>query len=243
MATASRGLIVCGRQLNSRGRDRLARRQRRIPRDRRADLPGAAEERPRARRVAVRLDRARSPGGPRARAGDSGSGISRRRSRSASGSDRSRACTRSRSIPTTAGTTPTARAATILRADPTAAAERCHSASDDAENTEWTGAWKRHGAVAGAAIQEALAVADAPTEPAVHAALGRLYADGDLRLRPRACLSATRGLRRGRACSGPVPVQPRREQDRRPGLVGDRRGGASDRPTWLVLGDLCLYRP
>jgi 2-succinyl-5-enolpyruvyl-6-hydroxy-3-cyclohexene-1-carboxylate synthase len=137
---------------------------------------------------------------------------------------------------------PNRRAATILRADPTAAAEALSQRLGRRENTAWTGAWKRHGAVASAAIQAALAADDAPTEPAVHAALGRLYADGDL-----VYTASSMPIRDQEAFVEAGPARVRflcnRGANGIDGLVSSGIGAAAanDCPTWLVLGDLCLY--
>jgi 2-succinyl-5-enolpyruvyl-6-hydroxy-3-cyclohexene-1-carboxylate synthase len=137
---------------------------------------------------------------------------------------------------------PNRRAATILRADPTRAAEALSRRLGRRENLDWTGAWTELGAAAGNAIQDALAELGRPTEPGVHAALGGLYADGEL-----VYTASSMPIRDQEAfvASGPARVRflCNRGANGIDGLVSSGIGAAaaSGQPTWIVLGDLCLY--
>jgi 2-succinyl-5-enolpyruvyl-6-hydroxy-3-cyclohexene-1-carboxylate synthase len=137
---------------------------------------------------------------------------------------------------------PNRRAATILRADPSAAAEALSQRLGRRENTEWTGAWRLNAAAAGDAIREAIAADDVPTEPAAHAALGRLYADGDI-----VYTASSMPIRDQESFLAAGPARVRflcnRGANGIDGLVSSGIGAAaaSEHPTWLVLGDLCLY--
>lgn len=137
---------------------------------------------------------------------------------------------------------PGRRATTILRADPVAAAEALSRRLGRRHNAEWTDAWMELAAAAGVAIHDALAADDRPTEPAVHAALGRLYADGDL-----VYTASSMPIRDQEAFVAAGPGRVRflcnRGANGIDGFVSSGIGAAraSGRPTWIVLGDLCLY--
>ena len=137
---------------------------------------------------------------------------------------------------------PNRRAATILRADPTRVAEALSRRLGRRENAEWTGAWRHLAGVAASAIKDALAETDGPTEPGVHAALGRLYADGDV-----VYTASSMPIRDQEAflASGPARVRLlcNRGANGIDGLVSSGIGAAaaSGHATWIVVGDLCLY--
>ena len=121
---------------------------------------------------------------------------------------------------------PTNRAAAILRADPTELAAGW-AARLEREPRGEPAAWLEAEGAAREALVEALAtsgIGAAISEPALHLALGRAHRDGDLvytassmAIRDQeAFLPCWRGRRA-------LPLQPRRQRDRRPRLLGDRR--------------------
>ncbi len=82
-----------------------------------------------------------------------------------------------------------------------------------------------------------------PTEPGAHAALGRLYADGDLVYTASSMpIRDQESFVAAGPAVGALPLQPRRERHRRAGLVrASAPPSASGRPTWIVTGDLGLF--
>jgi 2-succinyl-5-enolpyruvyl-6-hydroxy-3-cyclohexene-1-carboxylate synthase len=137
---------------------------------------------------------------------------------------------------------PNRRAATLLRADPTATADALTRRLGRRENAEWSEAWRDAAGAAAEAIRGELAEITGPSEPGVHAALGGLYADGDL-----VYTASSMPIRDQEAYvpSGPARVRflCNRGANGIDGLVSSGIGAAksSGQPTWLVLGDLCLY--
>ncbi len=137
---------------------------------------------------------------------------------------------------------PNRRAATLLRADPTATADALTRRLGRRENAEWSEAWRDAAGATAEAIRGALGQIPGPSEPGVHAALGRLYADGDL-----VYTASSMPIRDQEAYvpSGPARVRflCNRGANGIDGLVSSGIGAAksSRQPTWLVLGDLCLY--
>jgi 2-succinyl-5-enolpyruvyl-6-hydroxy-3-cyclohexene-1-carboxylate synthase len=137
---------------------------------------------------------------------------------------------------------PNRRAATLLRADPTATADALTRRLGRRENAEWSEAWRDAAGAAADAIRGALGQIPGPSEPGVHAALGGLYADGDL-----VYTASSMPIRDQEAYvpSGPARVRflCNRGANGIDGLVSSGIGAAksSGQPTWLVLGDLCLY--
>ena len=206
-----------------------ARGRLRLPDPARADLAAPLRRpRPLARRLGLRLDRARPPRLPGA-----GPRPAVRRDADLASSlrdvDRRRPSPSRSSIAPHGWNEPTNRADEIVRADPAAVAKglasRLGPARAAGAAVHWTADWLRAGERAAAAIRSDLEGESEPSEPGVHAALGGLYADGDLvytassmpiRDQEAFCAAA-----RGR---GHVPGQPGRERHRRPGLVGRRRG-------------------
>ena len=72
-----------------------------------------------------------------------------------------------------------------------------------------------------------------PTEPGAHAALSRLYADGDLVYTASSMpIRDQEAFVPSASTPGEIPLQPGRERDRRPDLLGDRRRGR-ERPPHL----------
>jgi 2-succinyl-5-enolpyruvyl-6-hydroxy-3-cyclohexene-1-carboxylate synthase len=137
---------------------------------------------------------------------------------------------------------PNRRAATLLRADPTATADALTRRLGRRENAEWSEAWRDAAGATADAIRGALGQIPGPSEPGVHAALGRLYADGDL-----VYTASSMPIRDQEAYvpSGPARVRflCNRGANGIDGLVSSGIGAAKScgQPTWLVLGDLCLY--
>ena len=229
VATASRGLIVCGRQRLAPRGDRLARRQRRIPviAEPTSQLRLGAHDRElvvwpydsiaRVRPAALEPELVIA------------SAICRRRSRCASGSDRSRPA-RDRIDPLHGWNDPNRPPRRCCAPIPGAAADALSARLGRRENADWIEAWKRaepppprdrgrrraRRRPVGARRARRARRAVRRRRPRLH---GLEHAD------PR-----PGGLRRGGACAGPVPVQPRRERDRRARLVGDRRGGRQPSP-------------
>jgi 2-succinyl-5-enolpyruvyl-6-hydroxy-3-cyclohexene-1-carboxylate synthase len=142
---------------------------------------------------------------------------------------------------------PSVRAETVIRADPavlaSGLAERLErsEASRGAEG-RWPSAWVRSAAAAGAAIEGQLERVERPSEPGVHATLGRLYADGDL-----VYTASSMPIRDQEAFlpSGVAGVRflCNRGANGIDGLVSSAAGAAaaSGRATWVLIGDLGLY--
>ena len=140
---------------------------------------------------------------------------------------------------------PTNRADAIVRADPAAVAkgvaDRLGSARAAGAAVHWTADWLRAGERAAAAIESALTGESEPSEPGVHARLGRLYADGDLvytassmPIRDQEAFLA--------AAATTVTFLANRGANGIDGLVSSGAGAAiaSGRPAWIVTGDLGL---
>jgi 2-succinyl-5-enolpyruvyl-6-hydroxy-3-cyclohexene-1-carboxylate synthase len=137
---------------------------------------------------------------------------------------------------------PNRTASALLRAAPGPTADALSARLGRRENADWTEAWKRAAATAAEAIEDELGRVDGPSEPGVHAALARLYADGDL-----VYTASSMPIRDQEAFvpSGPARVRflCNRGANGIDGLVSSGIGAAvaTGRPTWIVLGDLCLY--
>jgi 2-succinyl-5-enolpyruvyl-6-hydroxy-3-cyclohexene-1-carboxylate synthase len=141
---------------------------------------------------------------------------------------------------------PTRTADTIVRADgATLAAELAaalggHPASAGAPS--WTESWLGAAGLAAEAIGAELAGFERPTEPGAHAALGRLYADGEL-----VYTASSMPIRDQEAFLATGPAEVRflcnRGANGIDGLVSSAIGAAaaSGRPTWVVTGDLGLF--
>jgi 2-succinyl-5-enolpyruvyl-6-hydroxy-3-cyclohexene-1-carboxylate synthase len=106
----------------------------------------------------------------------------------------------------------------------------------------WTAAWISANSRAATAIEASLAELDEPTEPGVHAALGRLYADGEL-----VYVASSMPIRDCEAFLAPGAAEVRflcnRGANGIDGLIssGIGAGAATGRATWIVTGDLGLY--
>jgi 2-succinyl-5-enolpyruvyl-6-hydroxy-3-cyclohexene-1-carboxylate synthase len=137
---------------------------------------------------------------------------------------------------------PSRHAETILRADPAALASGIARRLPTTRDSDWTASWLGAAQAAAEAIERELASLDEPTEPGVHAALGRLYADGDL-----VYTASSMPIRDQEAflASGPPEVRflCNRGANGIDGLISSGLGAAaaSGRPTWIVTGDLGLF--
>ncbi|MFL5891329.1 MAG: 2-succinyl-5-enolpyruvyl-6-hydroxy-3-cyclohexene-1-carboxylic-acid synthase [Solirubrobacterales bacterium] len=137
---------------------------------------------------------------------------------------------------------PTNAASVVMRVDPRAFASRLAATIPGPQDTAYADSWRAADAAAAEAIAEELAQADAVSEPAVHAALGELYADGDL-----VYTASSMPIRDQEAFLRPSPASVRflanRGANGIDGLISSGIGAAaaSGRPTWIVTGDLGLY--
>ena len=137
---------------------------------------------------------------------------------------------------------PNRRAATMVRAAPTEAADALSRRLGRRENAEWTAVWSGAASAAAEAIESSLAEFPLPTEPGAHAALGGLYADGEL-----VYTASSMPIRDQEAFVASGPARARflcnRGANGIDGLVSSGIGAAveSGQPTWIVVGDLCLY--
>jgi 2-succinyl-5-enolpyruvyl-6-hydroxy-3-cyclohexene-1-carboxylate synthase len=137
---------------------------------------------------------------------------------------------------------PTNAASVVMRVDPLALASRLASAIPPPRDTAYAESWRAADAAAAEAIAEELARADAVSEPAVHAALGDLYADGDL-----VYTASSMPIRDQEAFLRPGPASVRflanRGANGIDGLISSGIGAAAGtgQPTWIVTGDLGLY--
>jgi 2-succinyl-5-enolpyruvyl-6-hydroxy-3-cyclohexene-1-carboxylate synthase len=142
---------------------------------------------------------------------------------------------------------PSLRAESVVRADAalfaTGIAERLGRSGGETGNASaWAAAWSGAADVAAAAVEAELARTERPTEPGVHAALGRLYADGDL-----VYTASSMPIRDQESFVAPSPARARflcnRGANGIDGLISSALGaaGASGAPTWVLVGDLGLY--
>jgi len=137
---------------------------------------------------------------------------------------------------------PNRRAAAFLRTDPGLTAAALASRLGHRENADWIEAWTEAADAAAGAIRESLAGISGPTEPGLHDALGRLYADGEL-----VYTASSMPIRDQEAfvASGPARVRflCNRGANGIDGLLSSGIGAAAaaGQPTWIVVGDLCLY--
>jgi 2-succinyl-5-enolpyruvyl-6-hydroxy-3-cyclohexene-1-carboxylate synthase len=138
---------------------------------------------------------------------------------------------------------PSRQAETIVRADArSVAAGLATRLEADGRRDGWADAWTSADAEVAAAIEEALSGLGEPTEPGAHAALGRLYGDGDL-----VYTASSMPIRDSEAfvVAGGATVRflGNRGANGIDGLISSGIGAAaaSGRPTWIVTGDLCLY--
>jgi len=137
---------------------------------------------------------------------------------------------------------PSRQAETIVRADGRTVAGGLAQRLGERDGGDWAAAWMDANARAAAVIDEALAELDQPTEPGVHATLGRLYRDGEL-----VYTASSMPIRDSEAFVAPGNLDVRflcnRGANGIDGLVSSGIGAATatGRPTWIVTGDLGLY--
>jgi 2-succinyl-5-enolpyruvyl-6-hydroxy-3-cyclohexene-1-carboxylate synthase len=136
---------------------------------------------------------------------------------------------------------PSNQAETIVRAEVSRVAAGLADRLDGGD-ASWQEIWLDAGRRAASAIEAELGSLDGPTEPAVHAALARLYGDGDL-----VYTASSMPIRDQEAFVASGPAQVRflcnRGANGIDGLISSGIGAAaaSGRPTWIVTGDLALY--
>jgi 2-succinyl-5-enolpyruvyl-6-hydroxy-3-cyclohexene-1-carboxylate synthase len=139
---------------------------------------------------------------------------------------------------------PTRTAETVVRAEGATLATELASGMrrDPGSANAWTASWLGAAEAAAGAIDEELADLQGPTEPGAHAALGRLYADGDL-----VYTASSMPIRDQEAF---VPTRPadvrflcNRGANGIDGLVSSGIGAAAatGRPAWIITGDLGLF--
>jgi 2-succinyl-5-enolpyruvyl-6-hydroxy-3-cyclohexene-1-carboxylate synthase len=137
---------------------------------------------------------------------------------------------------------PTRTARVVLRVDSRRLASRLASAIKPREDEAYARAWMAAAATAAEMIAEELDGAAEVSEPAVHAALGGLYADGDL-----VYTASSMPIRDQEAFLRPSRASVRflanRGANGIDGLISSGIGAAAAtaRPTWIVTGDLGLY--
>ena len=137
---------------------------------------------------------------------------------------------------------PSRRAEVILRSDPASAADALAGRLGEAGDDDWAPAWLTAAAAVGGALEGELGALDEVSEPAAHAALGRLYSDGDL-----VYTNSSMPIREQEAFVASAPAEVRflcnRGANGIDGLISSGIGAAnaSGRPTWIVTGDLGLY--
>jgi 2-succinyl-5-enolpyruvyl-6-hydroxy-3-cyclohexene-1-carboxylate synthase len=134
-------------------------------------------------------------------------------------------------------------AATVVRApEPAFATDVAGWVPEGSGDRDWAQAWLVADAAAGAAVDAELERLEQPTEPGAHAALGRLYADGDI-----VYTASSMPIRDQESflAPGPAAVQflCNRGANGIDGLVASGIGAAaaSGRPAWIVTGDLGLF--
>ena len=137
---------------------------------------------------------------------------------------------------------PSRRANTMLRVDPLRLAADLSSAVEARSAGPWLETWSAAGEAAAAALFAELDLYGDPTEPAVHAALGRLYRDGDL-----VYTASSMPIRDQEAflpsAGAAVRFLANRGANGIDGLVSSGIGAAaaSGAPTWIIVGDLGLH--
>ena len=138
---------------------------------------------------------------------------------------------------------PTRKAGLVLRTAPVAFAEALRSAlSGRTGDGAWASAWRRANDAAAHGIAGELASTSELTEPGLQAALGRLYASGDL-----VYTASSMPVRDQESFLGPVDGDAlflsNRGANGIDGVVSSGIGAtiATGRPTWIVLGDLALH--
>jgi 2-succinyl-5-enolpyruvyl-6-hydroxy-3-cyclohexene-1-carboxylate synthase len=145
--------------------------------------------------------------------------------------------------PTGGWNEPSRQAETIVRADPGGVAPGLAGRlAEKAPSEIWAAAWVDANRRVASVIHEALGELDEPSEPGVHAALGRHYRDGEL-----VYTASSMPIRDSEAFIAPGPAGVRFLSNRGAngidGLISSGIGAAAatGRPTWIVTGDLGLY--
>lgn len=132
-------------------------------------------------------------------------------------------------------------AGAFVRADATAVARALTAALERRGGGDWAAAWAEAEAATQGAIDAALADGPELSEPGIWRALGETFGDGEevLVASSMPIRDAEAFLRPGSAA---VRIHANRGANGIDGLVSTATGIAlgSDRPTWLVLGDLAL---
>jgi 2-succinyl-5-enolpyruvyl-6-hydroxy-3-cyclohexene-1-carboxylate synthase len=137
---------------------------------------------------------------------------------------------------------PTRSADVVMRVDPKGLARGMSAALSEEVDHPWTKGWRDADDAAAAAIADALAVESTLTEPGVHAALGSAYRDGDL-----VYTASSMPIRDQEAFLPTLPTAVRflcnRGANGIDGLISSGIGAAAatGRPAWIVTGDLGLY--
>jgi 2-succinyl-5-enolpyruvyl-6-hydroxy-3-cyclohexene-1-carboxylate synthase len=137
---------------------------------------------------------------------------------------------------------PSRRAQTIVRAEPRGFAADLAAALRDRGDRSWLGAWLGAAEAAANAIEATLPELGIPTEPGVHAALARLYRDGDL-----VYTASSMPIRDQEAYLPARPTAARflanRGANGIDGLISSGIGAAAatGQPTWILTGDLGLF--
>ncbi len=133
---------------------------------------------------------------------------------------------------------PTRQAAAMVRADPTALASALADATEAEPSPGWLEAWSE----AGEAAAGALGGGEEMSEATVHAALGELYADGEL-----VYTASSMPIRDQESFLGTGPAAVRflanRGANGIDGLISSGIGAAvaTGAPTWIITGDLGLH--
>ena len=136
---------------------------------------------------------------------------------------------------------PTSRAETVIRAEPRSLAAALARRLAGGRG-EWSAAWAEATRGAASAIEAELTGLPEPTEPGAHAALARLYADGDL-----VYTASSMPIRDQETFVPAGPAEVRflcnRGANGIDGLVSSGIGAAAaaGRPTWVLTGDLGLH--
>jgi 2-succinyl-5-enolpyruvyl-6-hydroxy-3-cyclohexene-1-carboxylate synthase len=137
---------------------------------------------------------------------------------------------------------PSRRAETVVRAEPRGFAADLAASLAERGDRSWLDAWVAAAEAAANAIEATLAELESPTEPGVHAALARLYRDGDL-----VYTASSMPIRDQEAYLPAGPAAARflanRGANGIDGLISSGIGAAaaSGQPTWIVIGDLGLF--
>jgi 2-succinyl-5-enolpyruvyl-6-hydroxy-3-cyclohexene-1-carboxylate synthase len=145
--------------------------------------------------------------------------------------------------PTGGWNEPTLQAEAIVRGEARAVATGLAARfPGDGGSQEWRDAWLEADGRAAEVIEAELERLEEPCEPGAHAALGRLYRDGDI-----VYVASSMPIRDCEAFVAPTAAAVRflcnRGANGIDGLISSAIGAAaaSGRPTWIVTGDLGLY--